>query len=78
MIDNTKDAIAEFGVKVDYIEVLVETQKKATEKYFRGSPTLLVNGLDYENMEQPRTPSLACRFYKNGIPTKDLILKFIM
>ncbi|MDL1892116.1 alkylmercury lyase, partial [Sphingobacteriales bacterium CHB3] len=40
---------------------------------FRGSPTLLINGEDVENMPAPERPSVACRYYLNGIPSPEAI-----
>ena len=78
LIDNTKGALAELGEIVNYIEVLVDSPEKANEAKFRGSPTLLVNNIDFENMEEPESPSLACRFYQNGIPSSSTIKGFIL
>ena len=35
---------------------------------FRGSPTLLINGEDFEGREEPVGASLNCRYYQNGLP----------
>ncbi len=35
---------------------------------FRGSPTLLINGEDFEGREEPKSASLNCRYYQNGLP----------
>ncbi|HHE64704.1 MAG TPA: DUF2703 domain-containing protein [Bacteroidetes bacterium] len=78
LIDNTKGALDELGENVNYIEVLVDSPEKANEAKFRGSPTLLVNNIDFESMEEPESPSLACRFYQNGIPSSSNIKEFIL
>lgn len=78
MIKNTKAAIAELNISFNYSEILVETPEKAKETIFRGSPTLLVNGMDFEKLEEPELPSLACRYYKDGIPTIEEIKTFIL
>ena len=68
MIQNVIDAIKDIKDKVEYKEILVETDELAKEYNFRGSPTLLIDGEDIEGMPEPANPSLACRFYKNGVP----------
>ncbi len=78
LIDNTKAALVELGENINYIEVLVDSPEKASDTKFRGSPTLLVNNIDFESMEEPESPSLACRFYQNGIPSSSNIKKFIL
>ena len=78
LIDNTIGALAELGEIVNYKEVLVDSQEKANEAQFRGSPTLLINNIDFESMEEPESPSLACRFYRNGIPSSSSIKAYIL
>ncbi|TAL69191.1 MAG: DUF2703 domain-containing protein [Bacteroidetes bacterium] len=78
---NVKAAIEKFEGSIAYKEELIETQELAIMKKFRGSPTLLINGEDLENMPPPEHPALACRYYPNGIPSKEKIierLKIIM
>ncbi|MEO8398753.1 MAG: DUF2703 domain-containing protein, partial [Ignavibacteriaceae bacterium] len=53
---------------IDYKEILVDTNEIAEEVKFRGSPTLLINGKDFENMPEPEKPALMCRYYPNGLP----------
>ncbi|MCX7879916.1 MAG: thioredoxin family protein [Ignavibacteria bacterium] len=55
--------------KVEYIETLVEDNDKAKAIGFRGSPTLLIDGEDFEGIPSPAEPSLSCRFYPKGLPT---------
>jgi protein-disulfide isomerase len=69
MLDRVIEAIFALGEQVDFKEVIVETPEKAAEVGFRGSPTLLVNGKDFENMPVPEEPELACRLYANGLPS---------
>lgn len=73
MIANVSEAIAKFPELIDYEEQLVETDEMAREVHFRGSPTLLINGRDFEDLPEPESPSLSCRFYKNGVPTAEEI-----
>lgn len=64
-------------LQIEFETVLVETQADAEKYKFRGSPTILINGKDVEGVEENKTPSLACRYYSNGLPTKEEINKFI-
>jgi hypothetical protein len=59
---------------VDYREVIVDSNEKAEELKFRGSPTLLINGVDFENQPEPENTALACRYYINGLPTVEEII----
>lgn len=68
LIVRVKEAIKDFD-NIEYIEVLVNTNEKAEEVKFRGSPTLLINGEDFENQPEPESPALACRYYRNGLPS---------
>ena len=68
MIQNVINAIKDFKNNVEYEEILVETNELAQKLGFRGSPTLLLNGEDFEGMPEPTRTSLSCRFYKNGVP----------
>lgn len=77
MIVRVKAAITEFGNKIDYKELLVETPEEAERVKFRGSPTVLINGIDLENMPEPIEANLACRYYKNGLPSVDQIKTII-
>ncbi len=53
----------------NYKETLVSSNEMARQLKFRGSPTLLINGVDFEGMETPDNPGLTCRFYPNGLPS---------
>lgn len=68
LIERVKEAIKNFD-NVNYTEVLVDTNEKAEEIKFRGSPTLLINGKDFYNQPEPENPALACRYNGNGLPT---------
>ena len=54
---------------INYIETLVETNEKANEVKFLGSPTLLIDGIDFEERTMEGNPSLNCRVYENGLPS---------
>lgn len=69
LIERVKAAIQEFDSKIVYFETLVEDNIIAEKVKFRGSPTLLIDGKDFENLSEPVHSNLACRFYPNGLPT---------
>jgi hypothetical protein len=77
MITRVKTAITEFENNIEYKEILVETPEEAERVKFRGSPTALINGIDLENMPEPIEANLACRYYKNGLPSIIQIKEFI-
>jgi protein tyrosine phosphatase (PTP) superfamily phosphohydrolase (DUF442 family) len=77
LIERVNEAIRDLE-NVDYVEVLVDSNEKAEEIKFRGSPTLLINGIDFEEREQPETASLNCRVYQNGLPTSQQIINKIL
>lgn len=66
LIERVKEAIKGFD-NINYLEVFVDTNEKAREIKFRGSPTLLINGEDFENQPEPENPALACRYYPKGL-----------
>lgn len=53
---------------IDYKEVIIDSNEKALELKFRGSPTLLINGEDFDYQPEPEYPALACRYYPKGLP----------
>ena len=73
MLKNAKTAAGRFAGHVEYTEEIVDTNEKAIASKFRGSPTLLINGIDFEEMPEPEQPSLSCRFYPEGIPSIEKI-----
>lgn len=78
MLKNVKKAIKGLEKLVHYEEVLVESQKQAEKIGFRGSPTLLINGHDLEDMPVPKVIGLTCRVYRGGIPNSNIIKKKIL
>ena len=78
MIARVKAAIKEYDNQIDYKEIFVETTEEAERIKFRGSPTILINGIDLENMPEPQGGNLACRYYKNGLPSIEEIKNFII
>ena len=75
LIERVKVAIQEFDSKITYFETLVDDNLMAEKVKFRGSPTLLINGEDFEYLSEPVNPNLSCRFYPNGLPTIEEIRK---
>ena len=68
MIRRVKAACQLYPGSVDYREILVESREEAQRIKFRGSPTVLINGNDLENMPEPDCGILACRYYPGGLP----------
>ncbi len=68
MIENISQVVRFMDKYVDYKEQLIENDAAAKMHKFRGSPTLLINGIDYENMPEPENPGMTCRFYPGGVP----------
>jgi hypothetical protein len=54
---------------IEYKETIVDSNEKAAEVKFRGSPTLLINGEDFENQPEPCEPALMCRYFPDGLPS---------
>jgi hypothetical protein len=77
LIERVNTAIKDLD-NIDYKEVLVDSNEMAEELKFRGSPTLLINGEDFENQSEPENTALACRYYRNGIPSIEEIKKKIL
>lgn len=67
MLRRVKQAIEGLS-EVNYIEELVETEEIARQVGFRGSPTLLINGKDFEGLPIPPIAALSCRVYLKGLP----------
>jgi hypothetical protein len=76
MIERVKIAAAKL-TDVEYKLILVDTPEKARKYKFRGSPTLLINGVDLEGMPEAEDGNLCCRYYKNGLPELQTIIEFI-
>jgi len=76
-MDMVRRFVAESELQIDYEEILVETQEDAEKYKFRGSPTILINGKDIEDLEESRTPSLSCRYYQNGLPNNENLNNYI-
>ena len=78
LIRRVKEAIKSFD-NIEYKEIIVDSNEKAKEIKFRGSPTLLIDRKDFEDQPEPDNPALSCRYYPNGLPSaqeiKDRILE---
>ncbi len=60
------------GLNVTLVMQLVETHEDAAEVGFRGSPTVLIDGVDpFADPDTPAAGTLACRVYQteDGSPT---------
>lgn len=75
-ISIVKKALERIGGNYDFREVLVESNEQARAIGFRGSPTLLIDGRDFENKESPASPGLNCRIYPT-MPTEEEIFERI-
>jgi hypothetical protein len=75
MRKNVHDAISGFKGDIEYKEQLIKTIEEARLYKFRGSPTLLINSEDFENLPEPVDPAMSCRLYPGGLPTTEDILK---
>ena len=78
MIERVKEAINQLQFEIEYEEILVDTPELSRQLNFCGSPTVLVNEIDLENLPEPQEANLACRYYRNGLPTVEGIKNFIM
>jgi len=77
LLNNLKNALIDCNEITELHEVLIESPESAIEHKFRGSPTVLINGKDIEDMPEPEHPRLACRFYKDGLPDVEYIRRKI-
>lgn len=67
LIRRVREAVQGKG-EIEYRESLIESAELARQVKFRGSPTLLINGEDFEGMQPVENASLCCRYYRNGLP----------
>lgn len=70
-LERIQRAIDRLGVQADLEVILVESEEQAVELGFRGSPTILVDGVDLEEGRNGSTsrdrPALnACRIYSKA------------
>jgi hypothetical protein len=78
LINRIEKAITGLEDQIHYKETLVETNELAGKIKFLGSPTLLINGRDFNNQPVPSSPHLSCRYYANGLPSVEAIHKKII
>ena len=74
LLDNLGEVVDRRGELVEMAEILVEDPETAKRVGFRGSPTLLIDGEDFERRPVPESPNLSCRLYPEGLPTVDEII----
>ena len=72
-----RSAIELIPKEIDYTETLVEGPEEAEYIKLRGSPTLLINGKDFEDLPEPKNGNLSCRDYSKGLPDIERIIKEI-
>lgn len=77
LLKRVKEVISDY-CNIEFEEVIVDTNEKAEKLKFRGSPTLLINGVDYEDREEPISASLNCRVYQNGLPEAEEIRRKLL
>ena len=79
--DARLQALKEEGFDLEIVRQLIETPEAAAEAGFRGSPTVLVDGID--PFADPGAPvGLSCRVYRTdeglaGSPTLDQLRKAV-
>lgn len=78
MEQNIHKAIEGLEDHVTIKYIVVENEDIAKEIGFRGSPTLLIDGKDFEGVPIPAIPRMACRFYIKGVPSADEIRERIL
>jgi hypothetical protein len=77
MMERVKEAISQINAQVEFNTILIDTPEKAKKYNFRGSPTVLINGIDLVELPEPNVGNLACRYYSNGIPSVKSIINSI-
>lgn len=75
-LKNVNEAISKLDFKVDFRKT--EIDKNEYPEKFRGCPTLLVDGRDYEGKVKYEKCKPFCREYRNGIPTVEEIKSFVL
>jgi hypothetical protein len=73
LVKRVRIAIKGLEQFIEYQVILVESDEMAEKIHFRGSPTLLINGEDFEYQPEPQHVSLSCRLYLNGLPALEEI-----
>lgn len=73
-----EEAVVGLQDKIEIRRILVNDPETAKKVGFRGSPTILINGRDLEDMPPPASPALACRYYSHGLPTVSVLREKIL
>lgn len=73
IIESVIAVIKEYKVEIEFKKVLVEDNETAERIKFRGSPTILINGEDLLKEPAPEKPAMMCRYYKDGLPSREFI-----
>jgi len=76
LMGRVKSAIK--NLDVEYSEQIINSDNVSKTNGFCGSPTLLINGVDYEGLEEVKNIGLSCRYYKDGLPSVDEIKNKIL
>jgi hypothetical protein len=66
------------NLDVKYSEQIIDSNNITKAIGFRGSPTLLINGEDYEGLKEVKNIGLSCRYYKDGLPSVEEIKNKIL
>lgn len=69
------------GLDVELVMQLVETPEEAAEVGFRGSPSVLIDGVDpFDDPDAPAAGTLACRVYQtaDGSPSVDQLREALL
>jgi hypothetical protein len=72
-----REVLGELGLRVEILEVPVETAEEAQSRRFIGSPSIRVEGRDIEPEARGRRDfGLSCRTYgDSGVPPKALLVE---
>lgn len=83
-LENLKQALRELSLPEDFEMINIDTDEKAKEYHFIGSPTIKINGedIDPRAREAKITGYKGCRIYQTpegikGAPTAEMIKKAI-
>ena len=76
MIANANSAISQLDFEVNFIKTQL-ARDLDIEKY-KGCPTILVEGRDYEGKIKYENGKPFCRQYRNGVPSVEQLKTFIL
>ena len=64
-LDELRDAFDQLGIGAIEVRMTeIRTDLEASEAEFRGSPTILIDGVDVAPLEAEEPPALSCRIYR--------------